>query len=718
MSRTHLWRGQWLDDAALARLIPGLRQEVNEALAATLPLPVLLDAAQGLHEQLESRRRLFFDLTACLEAAGLSSEEAEATLDLLTASLARPCLEERRVRGLGTDDAMAVPRVSWNDSLFTGWAPLGLLVMVAPRQPLWVGIEAALDALLAGNVCFLRSWPGDWLFSQRFLQALADCDPTGLVRSFVYVACFTDDEMEPLRSILALADGVAAWGDPRTLRQIRHLAPCGVPLIEHPACLSVAWVARDKMDALAALERVAQECCRWEQRAAWSPQIVYVDTEDADDIESFAVLFGSVMNDASTAAPLSYPDLFDQAAITTLTECWKLDATVQERMGLIEGNDASWRLLVDADPEPSATPLFRTVRIKPLPEDHIVETLRPFGRSLHAVSLVCSPSGYARLARLFATAGARHVTPPQRLSVPLPFSSTGDAVCLARYTRAITVVGGEDYRGLTALSELWGTALLESDPASPACSRPAVWSDPQQDARAEAQARARALVAAGLDPTRDRCLLLPSGDPWDSEEASVRAALDHLGLTWTWPREGVGPRPLARLLHGGVDALIGTVEALMDFVDMLPSADDAPSIRKIFHIGAEPGDGCRILLEQWLGAAHVRSAGYWRPEAGLLGFACPHSPPGVYHLQSGGWTVHAGVADHERVFGEATAGRLVFASADGDIRVETHDSGQCLFGTCACGRTGERFAVTERGDEYAGEEYVQEDLPEEEPEDY
>lgn len=77
-------------------------------------------------------------------------------------------------------------------------------------------------------------------------------------------------------------------------------------------------------------------------------------------------------------------------------------ARLEEHLGLTRvfaAPDGSWRVMADTRSPLAASPLHRSVWVKPLPRKRMIATLRPMRRYLQTVGLAGSPTDIAELAR-------------------------------------------------------------------------------------------------------------------------------------------------------------------------------------------------------------------------------------------------------------------------------------------------------------------------------
>ncbi|MBS1226066.1 MAG: acyl-CoA reductase, partial [Proteobacteria bacterium] len=293
-----------------------------------------------------------------------------------------------------------------------------------PTIALRLGRRSALsllEGLLAGNINLLKTSRRDGLFTQKLLCALVEQEPA--LKPFVYVLRLSSSQAETLSAVLALCDGVAVWGGEDAVAAVRAMTPPAARLIEWGHRISFAYVARESSADSTVLRALAHDVCHLEQQACSSPQCLYLETADpcsspqclyletADpaELQAFAERFAAILAEVSpTVAGGQPPGPHEWAEITTARELCRLAGAIDGSRA-IEAPDRSWRLLVEPKPGLRASPLFRTLWIKPLPVSAIVATLRPLRAWLQTAGLACPLERLAELSRALLAAGVTRI---------------------------------------------------------------------------------------------------------------------------------------------------------------------------------------------------------------------------------------------------------------------------------------------------------------------
>ena len=361
----------------------------------------MLEAADRLGHQLaNSASAEFKRLRKCLVDAQLASpSEIEAGLQEVAALLRRENLGQKLRRELGTTDPRLLSRVAYDDDVFEAWTPLGLLVHISPQNSFATGPLSVLEGLLTGNMNVLKTGTKESLFPQLFLEALTKADPGATLRERIIVARIPSRQTSLLSEIFAASDGIAVWGGEETVENIRKLAPPHVRLVEWGHRISLIYLSATSAPIDEVIERTAEECCVLDQQSCASPQCIYVETQSGKELRDFADRLAVAMQRVSPRFPALAADDREAAEITVVTECHRLE-TSHGQAKLIEGPKKDWRIFVDERDALVASPLFRSVWVKPLPREKIVSVLRPMRRYLQTAGLACGLNDLAELSRL------------------------------------------------------------------------------------------------------------------------------------------------------------------------------------------------------------------------------------------------------------------------------------------------------------------------------
>ncbi|MDS4031122.1 MAG: acyl-CoA reductase [Candidatus Contendobacter sp.] len=725
MAPIHLWRGDWIDDRELTDRLPNLAATLAEDCQQPLDPPRLYRAGAALAVELAQHGPLYRALTDELTQTGDAPDDGAATLATLAEFLRAETLEYQVLRAFGDPAPFTLRRIDYADHRFEAWAPLGVLGHVTPANARGVAAMSLIEGLLAGNINLLKTSRRDGLFTQKLLRALVEREPT--LKPFVYVLRLSSRQPEVLSALFALCDGVAVWGGEDAVAAVRAMTPPAARLIEWGHRISFAYVARESSADPAALRALAHDVCCIEQQACSSPQCLYLETADPAELHAFAERFAAVLAEVAPTIPRGQPPgPHEQAEITTTRELCRLDGAI-DGSRVIEAPDRSWRLLVEPKPGLRASPLFRTLWIKPLPMAAIVATLRPLRAWLQTAGLACPLERLAELSRALLAAGVTRIVRPGE-QVGGYFGGPHDGVySLQRYARRVALELPASLQGITSFAELEAPPLLPADAAAaPVMDKAGFLALPTDAAAAQLyfksggssgdpkvsvfshadyarqmRAAGDGLYAAGLDPVHDRCMNLFFAGHLYGGFISFWSALEHLQAVQL-PMTAIDDlaEVAAIIERFQVDTLLGMPFYLVKlFHEQGERLRRYGGVRKIFYGGEHFPPVERARLHRAFGVAIIRSAAYGSNDAGPMGYQCPHCAGGVHHLLS---TQHLEILalDADRPVAADEVGRLVVTplarTAQAIRRYETGDLGRWVAGPCPCGRRAPRFELLGR----------------------
>ncbi|MFI9235130.1 acyl-CoA reductase [Streptomyces sp. NPDC053079] len=719
----HYWQGAFVDDEEAGRRLAALPATVEAALAEPLDTETVLAACEGLAAALldpshPTRARL---------AEHLPEGDDGAVLTELAAFLSRPELTRKLRRELGGTAPQRLTRPDAKESVYEAWAPVGLVAHIAPGNAATVAPLSLVEGLLAGNVNVLKTSSSDTLLAQSLLAELAALDPTGAIAERVIVLRFPSSRQDWLGLMCAPADAVAVWGGEAAVEGVAAHVPPGCRLVEWGHKISFAYLTRDAWQDEAALTALAADVCLHEQQACSSPQVVYLDTEDHAEVFAFAERFAAVLG----AVPAAREDALSPAEEAELSTT-ELIARLEEHLGLtrvIAAPDGSWRVMADTRPALTASPLHRSVWVKPLPRKRLLATLRPMRRYLQTAGIAGSRTDIAELSRLALASGATRVTPLGRMLGGYSGEPHDGVYALQRYSRRVAVQTDERFATTACLDDLTRPAAFPP-PTGPLLDKAAVQKlnegvDPRDaelyfrsggstgkpalslftydDYDTQMRAAARGLLAAGYDPARDRTANLFFCGGMYGGFISFFSILERLGGTQMPMAAGPDHRVTAEMLvTHEVDTLFGMPsylwQLLHDQADLLRSYG---GVRKIFYGGEHFTAEQRRVLTEDFGIETVRSITYGSTDLGPLGYQCTESTGGVHHLHADLHTMEILHTDADRPVAPGEIGRLVFSTharrGQNLGRYVIGDLGRALPGPCPCGNKSPRFELLGRG---------------------
>ncbi|MDX3762790.1 acyl-CoA reductase [Streptomyces sp. AK02-04a] len=724
-AQEHYWQGVWIDDAEAERRLGRLDDFARDALAEPAAPLIVLAACDRLAATLaDPAAPLTERLSDVMRQDSVQDDEAARTLREVAAALGREALETKLMRELGSIDPGRLARFDLRREKYEAWLPLGLLMHVAPGNAPAAGALSVVEGLLAGNLNIVKT-SGTGRFTHGLLAALAELDPTGWIAKHVVVLSFPSSRTAWLGKLCAAADGVAAWGGEEAIAALTALVRPGCRLVDWGPKLSFAYLTSDTWSSSEALHGVAADICRLDQQACSSPQVVYLDTDDEHEVFAFAERFAEVLAECVAKLRPAETDLLESAEITNTV----VVARLEEHLGLTRvhaADDGSWHVLADVRSALRASPLHRTVWVKPLPREGLGAVLRPMRRYLQTVGIGADRPDTAVLAGAVLAAGAQRVTVPGGMLSSYDGEPHDGVYALQRYSRRVDAQLDDRFATDACLDDLVGARQLSppqvavtpkteferlqdnvnsaevffrSGGSSGAPKLSAfTWDDYHEHMRFGAEG----VLAAGFDPRRDRAMNLFFGGQLYGGFLSFYSVLEELrAVQFPMAAQDDHAMVARAIVEHGVDTLFGMPNYLLRvFTEGAEELRRHRGVRKIFYGGEHFPERQQAWLRREFGVEVIRSAAYGSVDAGPLGYQCGHSPARVHHLFSGLHTLEILDMEEDRPASAGEAGRLVFTAhtrrGQRLDRYEIGDLGRWIDGECPCGRRIPRFELLGR----------------------
>ncbi len=734
----HLWRGQAFGDDTIDTHLEGLHADLLEIAGTRLPLGTVLDACGRLGAEIESGNAFTIELRDSLRSVGaFTDSEIDEGIQGIAEFLRVPNLElkiRRELQGGAPEarDPLDPRREDPRSEIFEAWAPLGFLVHVASANAFSVGVLSMIEGLLVSNVGFLKLSRGDGDFPLLLLRRLAEHDPTGRLSNYIYAARIGSDEPSRLEKVFREADGIAAWGGEDGIEGVRKLAPAHARFVDWGPKISFAYVSKSALQDVAllsdGLRAIAREACLIEQQACSSPQVVYFETSSGHgpSLEEMAESLFKLMTEESRKIPQIQPGEMEQAEITATLELAREEAC----LGLTQvfANENA-RVILERKSGLRASPLFRTVWVKPLAREKIVETLRPLRNYLQTAGLLCDRAEYGELTGKLAQAGVLRTTPPGRMLESYLGEPHDGVYALARYARRLSFQAGGLAGSLSRLGELDipPVSTPSKEPTVPILTKEGFQSLPipeggadlyfksggssgkakisvftYEDYHTQMEFAAEGLRAAGLDPGRDRCMNLFFGGGLYGGFLSFFSILEKLRAV-QFPMSAHPDLSFIRevIVEHRVNTLLGMPSSITQlFSEEGEALAKYGGVKKIFYGGEHFHDLQRKHFQEKFGIETIRSASYGSVDAGPLGFQCEYCPGSVHHLHSGLHDLE--VVEFERDFPvrQGEPGRLLVTvkrrRGQAIRRYEIGDTVREVLEPCPCGRTQPRYELLGR----------------------
>lgn len=719
-----IWQGRPLTEQPLWARLDDLELEIGRALGRPLEWENLLSACGALSQRLQRDEALRDDLRQAAVTVGSVSEGTLLSKLELIADFLRPTsLRQKRSRELGETASSFPRRFDYRENLFEAYQPLGLLVHIASGNSLTVGFLSVVEGLMAGNVNLLKTSRNDHGFSARLLLALAESDPSESLAPYLYCTELSSKQTAELEKLLGCADGIAVWGGESAVAAVRQSAPSRARVIPWGHKISFAFVAAEAADQKSELEALAADCVWNEQQACSSPQVVYLETDSVDELHRFAERFATILDKVSRETPALEPPPEVAAEITTVTEVHRIEALEGGRR-VLEGPDRQWRILVEPLSPLQASPLFRTVWLKPLGFDRVVETLRPMREYLQTVGLIASPQRYPELSQRFFVAGVQRVRPAGRMARGYIGEPHDGVYALSRYSRRVSVDTGQALFDTTDFSQylkLVAPPSLDSHPitnrddfqklnmkqsdrgllvrSGGSSAEPVYSVFDYEDYRHTMLHAADGLVAAGLDPRTDRCMNMFASGKLYGGFLSFFTILEQLQVLQFPEGQHDDYQAIAERLESlQVNTLLGMPASLMKlFSSQEERLSISRPVKKIFFGGDHLNPAQMAWLRERFGVELIRSAAYGSNELGPMGYQAWDCRPGAHYLHQE--VMHQEILDlmKDRPVSGEEIGRLVFSPighrGEAIRRYDIGDLGRWVERASESGRKALRFQL-------------------------
>ncbi len=452
--------------------------------------------------------------------------------------------------------------------------------------------------------------------------------------------------------------------------------------------------------------------------------------EDASfmQLKEFAENLKVSFKKKASAEKLNLPSDLEAAEITRTVAVVKTEKSLDHDFTeVIEGESCQWRILIDSRSGLRASPLYRSIWIKPLKREKILSVLRPLSQYLQTVGLGCERDELFALTQEFYKAGATRIRPLGEMLSSYSGEPHDGVSALTRYMKKVSLDQDCGLETFATLDDLRVNEIHFSDPTRKimtkddfqkmnppldACElffksggtsgEPKISVFTYQDYHRQMRFAADGMLAAGLDPAHDRCMnLFFSGGLYGSF-LSIFSVLEDLNVVQFPMTANMDFDFVAQtIVKHKVNVLLGMPSYLLQLLNSNQNLfQEHRTIKKIFFGGEAFSNSQRERLKKDFGINQIISATYGSVDMGPLGYQCTDSAPGVHHLHQD--LHHLEILEPERDLPvkNGETGRLVFSSHGRQglnlLRYDVGDLGAWVTEPCPCGRKSPRFELMGR----------------------
>jgi len=423
-----LANGVLYPDETLPERLAALERECLETLNENSISPgLVIDACEGLAQKVEAGE---YDhiIREFLAAFQISEAHFRAALTLFR----RESLTYQCSMAWGPDwqELPALRHAGFSD-IRRRRMPLGTLFHIAAGNVDGLPAYSVIEGLLAGNINILKLPSADRGLSVLLLHELVKLEPA--LAPYVYVFDVPSTDLDSLQKFAAVADAVVVWGGDEAVKAAYQLVDCHTKIIPWGHKLSFAYATRDAGEE--ELLALAHHIRATSQTLCSSCQGVFLDTDDATELENFGQRLFAALSAVNGDHPRPDPGLAAQAALYLYND--QLEAHETGRK-ILRGGAVSVTICPDGELELSR--MFGNCWVKALPRGEIISRLKGKKGLLQTCGLLCAPEERALLGDLLARAGLVRVTEPGEMSRTIPGEAHDGIYPLVAYTRIVETV--------------------------------------------------------------------------------------------------------------------------------------------------------------------------------------------------------------------------------------------------------------------------------------
>lgn len=366
-----------------------------------------------------------------LTSLGLPQYKAKRELQTAKQMLSRQYLERRLEIELGgKKDVQFVPYGS-DFAVTHELKPLGVLLHIVAGNVDALPVFSVIEGLLTGNINILKLPGSDNGLSVSILQKLIETEP--LITDYIYVFDYPSADVESIKKMADVSDAIIIWGGDTAVNSVRKLASPNTRIIEWGHKISFAYVSGDVTDD--ELSGIAYNICDTNQLYCSSCQGIYLDTNDFNEVSTFAKKFAKILDNTAKEMQ-SDTDMFLQAQKTIEAYTEQLES-IKLKKQVFKADTSCVIAYEDSTLTPSY--MFRSCWVKPLPKEDILPELSRYKNHLQTAALVCEPDLRPELQSILLKTGLVRISSGKNMSVGYCGVPHDGEFSLARYMKIVSI---------------------------------------------------------------------------------------------------------------------------------------------------------------------------------------------------------------------------------------------------------------------------------------
>ena len=355
--------------------------------------------------------------TVLPEETGLSSEMVRHTLPLIFQEYQPERLQRLLDTELGTSAVLDQFQDTLDGSL-KACGPRLITHVLAGNLP-GAGIDEIIFSLLVKSATLVKTASSSASLQTLFARSLARHDLE--LGSCLALVTWPGGQTKQEELAFSEAEIVMASGSDESLAAIRQRVRGRFIGYGHKISFSV-MTHEALTEADASANKAAYDVALFDQHGCLSPQLVYVEENGPVTPRAFAALLAKALEDWQTRLPRGQ---VSPAVSTELRRVrdeaeWRALAG-KESVVHAGAQGTEWTVIYEADLAFSPSPLYRTVRVKPLASlDHLDALLVPWRPYLEAVGTVVPTDQHRRqtLLKVLGHSGMSRICPIGTMQTP------------------------------------------------------------------------------------------------------------------------------------------------------------------------------------------------------------------------------------------------------------------------------------------------------------
>ena len=427
-----LFDGKVYESSEQGRLLAELREKIPYVLQnKTLDPEIVIDAVDRLRKDTLDGK--FDHLLTAFPKETVDTYKKQA--DTL---LAKDYLRLKLRTELGNTEEYTTDKIEGFSRIRVKKVPLGVIFHIAAGNMDFLPAYSLAEGLLSGNINILKLPSADNGLSLKLITQLIEYQPD--LKDFIYVFDTSSTDIQGMRAMADLANGISVWGSDLAIEAVRGLAQPGVKLIEWGQKLGFCYISDlgKTEDAEKELEGLAKHIAFTKQLLCSSCQVIYVNTDDMKEVRAFAEKFLPILQKAVRENAVEEIGIRARDTLIAYTQRLKSYLGNEEKSeDVLRGKGMS--LILASDSKLELSPMMCNVLVKPLPKEKLTEALFEARYYLQTAGVICPSEEREELIEILVKCGLTRITRGADMSAFFPGEAHDGEYALDRYMKLVNI---------------------------------------------------------------------------------------------------------------------------------------------------------------------------------------------------------------------------------------------------------------------------------------